>query len=195
MRRVCGVACLALGLTAVTGCTPPDLPLVAVRNGEDGQPVAELRPCGADETVSGMGLGSWPSAESDAPVGEAAPGPAGSAPPSPAARPGVDGSGGGRTAEEDPEEDSGWEAWDATVHGRVVFPVFSPPPAWRVQTFGRQRLLPGRTYSLSFRGSGGYRAHVHFTVGDLASLRPGQVWADDRAMSEGDFDALVDDKC
>ncbi|MEW2495224.1 hypothetical protein AB0942_17075 [Streptomyces nodosus] len=64
-----------------------------------------------------------------------------------------------------------------------------------MQTFGRQALLPGLTYALAFHGSGGYMAHVYFTADDLASLRPGQVWADGRAMSTKDFDALVDDKC
>ncbi|MFB7326914.1 hypothetical protein ACFC0E_29885, partial [Streptomyces sp. NPDC056190] len=35
----------------------------------------------------------------------------------------------------------------------------------------------------------------NFTTEDLASLQPGQVWADNRAMSTKDFDELVDDKC
>ncbi|MFD4977166.1 hypothetical protein [Streptomyces sp. NPDC058424] len=51
------------------------------------------------------------------------------------------------------------------------------------------------TYALAFHGSGSYMAHVYFTTDDLASLQPGQVWADNRAMSTKDFDELVDDKC
>ncbi|MGW0605099.1 hypothetical protein [Streptomyces sp. NPDC002640] len=57
---------------------------------------------------------------------------------------------------------------------------------------GTQRRLPDRTYALAFRGSGGYSGHVRFTAADLVSLSPGQVWADDRAMSAADFDELVD---
>ncbi|MEV0522138.1 hypothetical protein AB0I66_01835 [Streptomyces sp. NPDC050439] len=55
--------------------------------------------------------------------------------------------------------------------------------------------MPGRTYSLGFKASSSYQAHVYFTADDLASLRPGQVWADGRAMSTEDFAELVDDKC
>lgn len=74
-------------------------------------------------------------------------------------------------------EGSGWEARGATNHGGVVFPLFSPPPEWRAQAFGRQALLPGRTYALDFRCSGSsYRAHVYFTADDLVSLQSGQVW-------------------
>ncbi|MFE7232994.1 hypothetical protein ACFVAF_20505 [Streptomyces sp. NPDC057596] len=160
-----------------------------MRNGDDGQPVAELRPCEGGETLSGMGLESWTSEEGEAAFEEASLGPVGS---SSASQPaGTDDPDGGQAH----EEDSGWEAWGATNHGGVVFQLFSPPPGWRAQTFGRQALLPGRTYALTFRGSGSYLAHVYFTADDLASLRPGQVWADDRAMSTKDFDELVDDKC
>lgn len=191
MKRVCAAACLALGLTMVSGCSPPDHPLVAVRTGNDGQPVAELRPCEGGETLSGMGLASWTLDEGEAALEEASLGSIGS---SSASRP-------AETGTDDPDEDqalkedSGWEAWGATNHGGVVFPLFSPPPEWRVQTFGTQTLLPGRTYSLRFRVSGGYMAHAYFTADDLASLQPGQVWADDRAMSARDFGELVDDKC
>ncbi|MFF1400157.1 hypothetical protein ACFVZD_41100 [Streptomyces sp. NPDC058287] len=93
------------------------------------------------------------------------------------------------------QEDSGWETGGAKNHGGVVFPLFSPPPAWRAHTYGRQAVLPGRTYALEFHGSGSYMAHVYFTADDLASLRPGQVWADDRAMSPKEFAELVDDEC
>ncbi|MEW2626288.1 hypothetical protein [Streptomyces sp. NPDC048106] len=82
-----------------------------------------------------------------------------------------------------------------TNHGGAVFPLFSPPPEWRAHTFGRQELLPGRTYGLEFRVYSSYLAHGYFTADDLASLRPGQVWANGRAMSTKDFDKLVDDKC
>lgn len=170
MRRVCGAACLVLGLVAVSGCSPADLPLIAVRNGGDGQPVVELRPCEEGETLSGMRLGSWSPEE-------------------------------GKADTEDPDgdrarqADSGWETGEAKNHGSAVFPLFSPPPKWRTQAYGRQALLPGRTYSLSFRGSGSYTAHVYFSADDLASLRPDQVWADDRAMSTEDFAELVEDTC
>ncbi|MGW6025301.1 hypothetical protein [Streptomyces sp. NPDC055099] len=162
MRRMCGAACLTLGLVVVSGCTPADLPLIAVRNGDDGQPVVDLRPCEEGETISGVHLRSWAPEEGEA------------------------------TAD---EKDSGWGNEEAKNKGRVAFPLFSPPPRWHARPYGPQGLLPGRTYSLSFRKSSSYQAHVYFTADDLASLRPGQVWADSRAMSTEDFAELVDDKC
>ncbi|WP_141364052.1 hypothetical protein [Streptomyces sp. 6-11-2] len=161
-----------------------------MRNGDDGQPVAELRPCEGSETLSGMGLESWTFEEGEAAIEETSFGSVGTSSASPPAQAGPDDPDEGRA-----HQDSGWEAWGATNHGGVVFPLFSPPPEWRAQTFGRQALLPGRTYALTFHGSGSYLAHVYFTADDLASLRPGQVWADNRVMSAKDFDELVDDKC
>lgn len=170
---------------------PPDLPLVAVRNGDDGQPVAELRPCDGGETISEMGLESWTPEEDEAAIEEASLGSVGSSSASQPAQAGTEYPG----RDQADQEDSSWETWGATNHGGVVFRVFSPPPQWHAQAFGRQALLPGRTYALTFRGSGSYLAHGYFTADDLASLRPGQVWADDRAMSTKDFDELVEDKC
>ncbi|MFF2852289.1 hypothetical protein ACFVT5_39140 [Streptomyces sp. NPDC058001] len=138
-----------------------------------------------------MGLTSWTSEEGEAAIEEASPDSVGSSSASTSARAATDDPGGGPER----QEDSGWEAWGATNHGGVVFPLFSPPPEWRARTFGRQALLPGRTYALAFRGSGSYAAHVYFTADDLAALRPGQVWADNRAMSTEEFDELVEDKC
>lgn len=66
---------------------------------------------------------------------------------------------------------------------------------------GPQTLRPGRAYSLEFAhlcGNGRavcYYGRLYFTSEDLASLRPGQAWADGRARSRKDFDALVADKC
>lgn len=191
MRRVRGAACLALGLTMVSGCSPPDLPLVAVRNGDDGQPVAELRPCEGGDTLSGIGLQSWTPEEGEAAIEEASLGSVGSSSASQPAQAGTDNPDGSQAH----QEDSGWETGGAKNHGGVVFPLFSPPSEWRAHTYGRQKLLPGRTYALGFHGSGSYMAHVYFTADDLASLKPGQVWADDRAMSTKDFTELVDDKC
>ncbi|MGW2768468.1 hypothetical protein [Streptomyces sp. NPDC001275] len=162
-----------------------------MRNGDDGQPVAELRPCEGGETLSGMRLGSWSPEEGEAAIEEASLGSVGSSSASQPAQADTDDPDGGQAD----QEDSGWEARGATNHGGVVFPLFSPPTEWRAETYGRQALLPGRTYALAFRGSGSYMAHVYFTADDLASLRPGQVWADDRAMSTKDFDELVEDKC
>ncbi|MEV6759011.1 hypothetical protein [Streptomyces sp. NPDC051214] len=162
MRRMCGAACLTLGLIMVSGCSPADLPLIAVRNGNDGQPVVDLRPCEEGETLSEAHLVSWTPEKGEA---------------------------------TNDGKDSGWGAGAVKTHGSGVFPLFSPPPAWHARPHGTQELMSGRTYSLSFKGSGSYQAHVYFTADDLASLRPGQVWADDRAMSTEDFAELVDDKC
>ncbi|MFJ9151373.1 hypothetical protein ACIRP7_25700 [Streptomyces sp. NPDC102270] len=40
-----------------------------------------------------------------------------------------------------------------------------------------------------------YNGIVTFTAADLAALEPGQVWADDRAMSLGEFEELAEDSC
>jgi hypothetical protein len=83
--------------------------------------------------------------------------------------------------------------------GTTTFPLFEPPRSWRTEATGPQKLAPGRTYSLTFKvfegGGVQYTGDLYFTAKDLTSLHPGQVWADDRAMSRDDFDDLVDDKC
>ncbi|MGW0908807.1 hypothetical protein [Streptomyces sp. NPDC002853] len=166
-----------------------------MRNGDDGQPVVELRPCEEGETLSGVRLGSWApeegEGEEEAADDEASRASAGSSSASAPAQAGTADPDGDRAD----QDDSGWETGEAKNRGSVVFPLFSPPPNWHAQTYGEQTLLPDRTYSLSFRGSDSYKAHVYFTADDLASLRPGQVWADDRAMSTEDFTELVDDRC
>lgn len=182
MRRVLGAVCVVAGLVGMSGCTPPDLPLVAVRIGEDRKPVAELRTCaGLDAAM--VELHSWPEDEEDDDVA-AEEEPSEMTPSSPT------GSGA--------QEDSGWVT-RGYVPGRVSFPLFSPPLSWNAEHTGRQVLLPGRTYVLSFRGAqdGGetYVGNVYFTADELASLRPGQVWADSRAMDRDTFDERADNTC
>lgn len=181
MRRFAGAAGVA-GMVAAFGllsaCTPPDVPLAAVWLDEDRRPVAEIRPCHSQHATD-VHLGSWTQEEQDALEESPDAGSSGTV-----ASDGVD---------------SGWAAWTVWVASGTSFRLFPPPPSWRVQTFGRQELLPGRTYALSFGGGGkgndDRNGHVYFTTADLASLRPGQVWADNRAMSREDFDKLVDHNC
>jgi hypothetical protein len=96
-----------------------------------------------------------------------------------------------------PVDDGGWEApRETTLRGRAVFPVLSPPSAWHVEGCGGRELLPGRTYSLSFYAyDSAYYGDGYFTADDLASLRPGQVWAAGRAMSVDDFAHHVHEVC
>ncbi|WP_460068079.1 hypothetical protein [Streptomyces sp. YKOK-I1] len=179
MRHAVGAMCMVVGLGLLSGCSPADLPLVAVWTGTDGKPVAEVRLCAGDQ-ASDVTLHSWGEHEyDDAGIGDDEP----SATPSSTMGSGV--------------EDSGWMA-RVPVRGSTSFPLFSPPPTWQVETTGPQALLPGRTYALTFTGPRGwdpYDGHVYFTADDLASLGPGQVWAHERAMNRNAFDELVDDKC
>ncbi|MFB7714015.1 hypothetical protein [Streptomyces sp. NPDC056105] len=153
--------------------------------------MAELWSCEGGETLSGIGLQSWTPEEGEAAIEEASLGSVGSPSASQPAQAGTD----NQDGSQQPQEDSGWETGGAKNRGGVVFPLFSPPSEWRARTYGRQALLPGRTYALGFHASSSYMAHVYFTADDLASLKPGQVWADGRAMSTNDFAELVDDKC
>ncbi|MFI8180838.1 hypothetical protein OG539_19260 [Actinacidiphila glaucinigra] len=171
MRRgTTGLLGALVGLGLLCGCSPARLPLVAVWTSPDGTAVARVQPCPGDHAAR-MDLLSWDERESD---DASADGPSGGA------------------------ADSGWNMWSPARIGRTTFPLFEPPDSWQVETAGTQALLPGRTYSLSFfgpRGSDTYDGQVHFTAADLASLRPGQVWADDRAMNRAAFAELVADTC
>lgn len=166
---VVGVACV-LGL--LSGCTPADLPLVAVWLRSDGEPLARLQPCGGGH-VTQVSLRSWGEGrEEQEPDGD------------------------GAWPSEDP--DSGWHMWESVNIGRTTFRLFAPPPSWHVETTGTQALRPGRTYALSFHGPRGgdpYDGHVYFTQRDLESLAPGQVWADGRPMSGDAFRELADEMC
>ncbi|WP_330455934.1 hypothetical protein OIB37_03075 [Streptomyces sp. NBC_00820] len=187
MRRTAGAVCTVVGLGLVSGCSPADLPLAAVWLNGAGKPVAEVRLCDGDR-ASNVSLRSWGEREFDdvdLGLGDDTDDAGGStATPS-------------RTAGGD-VEDSDWTAY-ARVRDGTTFPLFSPPPSWRAEATGPQVLTPGRVYALSFTGSRQgwtpYDGHVYFTADDLASLRPGQVWADDHAMDRDAFDKLVDEHC
>ncbi|MET9901387.1 hypothetical protein [Streptomyces sp. NPDC006446] len=93
---------------------------------------------------------------------------------------------------------SGWKV-PGKRHGTgAEFPLFSPPSAWRARASGQQRLVPDYTYRLGF-GKGEfnyeYTGIVTFRAADLAALKPGQVWADGRVMSLGEFERLAEDSC
>jgi hypothetical protein len=177
-HRLVSVAGVVVGGVLLSGCTPAVLPLAAAWPGADGEPVVMLRPCEGDHATH-LWLLSWPE---DAYVD--------------------DGHGGitdNPTSTASPGSDTGWRAAPDIASGATTFPLFLPPSAWHVESAGPQELRPGRTYSLSFQGARkGWRPYdgsLFFTADDLASLRPGQVWADGRAMSRGEFGALVADKC
>ena len=178
-HRGLATAGVLTGLGLLSGCSPAWLPLAAVWPGADGQPVVALRPCG-DDHAKDLDLSSW---AEDAFVedenGELVDNPTGTASPG--------------------QEDTSWEVASGVDVGRTTFPLFSPSSAWQVRETGQQKLLPGRTYALHFTGArtgwSPYDGSLTFSAEDLASLRPGQVWADGRAMSRGAFDNLVDDSC
>ncbi|GGN76022.1 hypothetical protein GCM10011579_056600 [Streptomyces albiflavescens] len=167
------------GLRLLSGCSPASLPLVAVWPGADGQPVVAVRPCDGDH-ATGLRLSSW---AADAYIEDPSGGVVDN--PSSTASPG--------------QVDTRWAVRSGVEIGRTTFPLFSPPSAWHAQRIGPQKLGPGRVYSLDFTGArqgwDPYDGRLGFTAADLASLHPGQVWADGRAMSRDAFDDLVDDKC
>jgi hypothetical protein len=92
-----------------------------------------------------------------------------------------------------------WWVGSGVEIARTTFPLFSPPSVWHTQKTGPQRLPPGRSYSLHFVGArqgwDPYDGYLGFSAAGLASLRPGQVWADGRAMSLGEFEKLAEDSC
>ncbi|MFF4831592.1 hypothetical protein [Streptomyces sp. NPDC001315] len=58
--------------------------------------------------------------------------------------------------------------------------------------------MPAYTYELSFGKAEfnyEYTGIVTFRATDLHPLRRGQVWADGRAMSLGEFERLAEDSC
>ncbi|MET9383964.1 hypothetical protein ABZY09_23510 [Streptomyces sp. NPDC002928] len=151
------------GIGLLSGCSPAQLPLVAVWLDGDGQPVATVRLCDGDHG-SGVRLHSW--------------------------------------AEDDTVADD--NGWSAAFGARVdvtsaTFPLFTPPAAWHVEAAGQQKLLPGHAYALGFTGPrhgwNPYDGYVSFTSEELNALHPGRVWADDRAMSLGEFEKLAEDSC
>ncbi|MFD8720549.1 hypothetical protein ACFV2H_21780 [Streptomyces sp. NPDC059629] len=101
--------------------------------------------------------------------------------------------------DDDPEKNrSGWEARDERRGTDAEFPLFSPPAAWHPTPVGRQRVLPGYRYELSFGKAVPdyeYSGTVTFTAKDLAAVKPGQVRADGRVMSLGEFEKLAEDSC
>ena len=93
---------------------------------------------------------------------------------------------------------SGWRASGSRRLVDAESPLFSPPWDWHVLPVGEQRVLAGHTYQLAFgkdEYNYEYSGVVTFTATDLAALKPRQVWADDRAMSLGEFEELAEDSC
>lgn len=93
---------------------------------------------------------------------------------------------------------SGWRVPGKRHGADAEFPLFSPPAAWHARPTGEQRLVPGYTYELVFGKAEfnyEYTGIVTFRAADLTALKPGQVWADDRAMSLGEFEELAEDSC
>jgi hypothetical protein len=108
----------------------------------------------------------------------------------------------GTTAEEAGSDSarnrSGWRTPGRLRPEDAEFPLFSPPGDWHVRPAGEQRLVPGYTYELAFGKAEfnyEYTGLVAFTAHDLATLHPGQVWADGRSMSLGEFEELAEDSC
>ncbi|MFF4274812.1 hypothetical protein [Streptomyces sp. NPDC001536] len=109
----------------------------------------------------------------------------------------LDGIPGERPVSYDPHR-TAWQARSDAGIGDVTFPLFAPPRSWGVRPQGAQRLTPGYGYWLESGPTGGgfpYRVVVSFTTEELAGLGPGEVWADGRAMSRGEFEELVGDVC
>lgn len=93
---------------------------------------------------------------------------------------------------------SGWWVRGKRRTGDAGFPLFSPLAEWRAHHTGTQRLVADYTYQLGFmKGEFNYEYSptLTFRAADLAKLRPGQVWADDRVMSLGEFEKLAEDSC
>ncbi|WP_158697171.1 hypothetical protein [Streptomyces hokutonensis] len=168
MKRFLVAVGAVAGGVLLGGCSPAQQSLAAVRLDEDGTPVATVRLCDGDHG-SRAELSSWPTKDAG--------------------------------TSEPLDQQTGWrpDFGTAVEVSTATFPLFSPPAAWHTEATGPQRLQPGRTYALDVTGpragSDPYDIVVYFTTADLNRLKPGQVWADSRAMSQDDFDDLVDDAC
>ncbi|MEV5534743.1 hypothetical protein [Streptomyces prunicolor] len=93
---------------------------------------------------------------------------------------------------------SGWRVPGKRHGADAEFPLFTPPSAWRARAAGQQRLVANYTYELAFGKAEfnyEYTGHVTFRAADLAALKPGQVWADGKVMSLGEFEKLAEDSC
>ncbi|MDX3780113.1 hypothetical protein [Streptomyces europaeiscabiei] len=66
-----------------------------------------------------------------------------------------------------------------------------------VEAGDERRPRSGHTYRFVFYGQTDDDANgtVMFTTADLRRLKPGQVWADDRAMSLEEFEELAEKSC
>ncbi|MEV6485328.1 hypothetical protein [Streptomyces sp. NPDC051576] len=109
--------------------------------------------------------------------------------------PSLDGWAGG--AEEGPVT-TGWDVRKEKLSGDAEFALFSPPATWQARHRGEQRLLPKHHYVLSFGHyitGDSYNGIAAFSTEKITALKPGQVWADDRAMSLGEFEKLAEDSC
>ncbi|MGW2523368.1 hypothetical protein ACWC09_41570 [Streptomyces sp. NPDC001617] len=101
-------------------------------------------------------------------------------------------------AAEDGPTATGWEVKKENLHGDADFPLFSPPADWKARHRGVQRLLPKHEYSLTFAHyivGDSYNGIADFSTEDIKKLKPGQVWADGRVMSRGEFEKLAADSC
>ena len=166
---------VAAGVGLLSACSPPQLSLAAAWLDSAGRPVALVKPCGHDRAAT-IDLNSWTEEEM---------------------------ADGASETPEDPDSDTSWGTPlvgpPGERFGTTTFPLFEPPRSWRTEAVGPQTLAPDRTYYLEFKVIDGpgvkYTGVLSFTAKDLTSLRPGQVWADYRAMSRDDFDDLVDHEC
>ncbi|MFD5034484.1 hypothetical protein ACFWM0_29350 [Streptomyces sp. NPDC058405] len=191
MRRMIAAVTGALcGAVLLAGCSPPRLPLAAVWL-DGGRPWALTLPCG-DDPVNGVSLASWPDTEQeepDRPDVSSSPTPTSSADALAAWR----------------ALHPGWTSESRHPLSRRPFPLFEPPASFEAEWSGpaEQAPRPGYQYVLEFRSydddgflsKGMYRGDVFVTTEELATLRPGQVWADSRAMSRDGFLELVADRC
>ncbi|WP_329258171.1 hypothetical protein OG223_36775 [Streptomyces sp. NBC_01478] len=101
-------------------------------------------------------------------------------------------------AAEDGPVTTGWDVRKEKLSGDAEFPLFSPPAAWRARHRGEQRLLPKHTYTFVFGHyitGDSYNGIVEFTTEQITALKPGQTWADGKAMSLGEFEKLAESSC
>ncbi|MFF9584193.1 hypothetical protein [Streptomyces achromogenes] len=93
---------------------------------------------------------------------------------------------------------TGWDVDKEGLRGDTDFPLFAPPAGWGARHRGPRRLLPRHHYVLRFgqySGGDARNGTVEFTTEQVGRLKPGQVWADGRAMSGREFERLASDSC
>ncbi|MEY2246500.1 hypothetical protein [Streptomyces sp. BF23-18] len=165
-RKVVLLACTALTLTTMVGCSPPERPLVAIYAAQGGEVRALLRAC-PNSAVTSMTLMRMDGKESAGAATQGVEYWVG-APPEPL------------KGEQDISLVSLPADWGASRLGTGELTAGA---------FYSLNFTSGHDDSVDYHGIGGFR------TSDIEKLDPGDVWADGKSMSLKEFRKKADGSC